>query len=182
MRAGPRAIKSLPGLERPGYGRHSALSGAAAGPGPLAPQVCIVVRPCAPSQYHHTPGRMAVGHRFVFNELWIHIAGWEFVIPHKFAVCDFLCDSPVRALCRTVLVEYTEGEVLLAARQERESLFGGSALAGQVVNEMKDVRISCMFMNQCTLSPLLTTEQQSDAMICPNNVRSICATKKRMIA
>lgn len=69
-----------------------------------------------------------------------------------------------------------------AAQQGRESLFGGSALAGQVADEMKDVRISCIFTNKCTLSPLLTTEQQSDAMICPNNVRSICATKKRMIA
>lgn len=80
-------------------------------------------------------------HLLVFNELWIHIAGWEFVTPHKFYCLRF----PVRFSCSCfapqatqVLAGYREGKVLLLS-EGRESLFGGSALAERDEDEDEDL-------------------------------------------
>lgn len=109
---------------------------------------------------------MGIGYSSLIYSLWFSV---------RFSCSCFAPQS------MQVLAGHREGKVLLL-REGRESLFGGSALAGHVANEMKGVWISWIFTNQCTLSPLMTNGEQSDAvlcpMLCPNHVKVYLQPKK----
>lgn len=111
MRAGPRAVKARSAL---------GARGARVSPGLWLgrvpwPRRCAVWVGCGLRASITTrEAGWWFWHRLLFNELWIHLAGWEIVIPHNFTVCGFLCDSPVRALhhrrCRYCLDTLAGGQ------------------------------------------------------------------------
>lgn len=95
-----------------------------------------------------------------------------------FPVWGFLCDSPVGVLHRR------RCRCWLGTRRAKHCSSVGESVSGSSAVPERDEGCagSCIVMSRFTLSPLLTTEEQSDAMLCPNHVTSRCATKKRMIA